>query len=261
MFRKRSRRLTRLLDAVKERAPIVVALSGGVDSSVVAKAAFLASKKSIAVTVVDPTVSKNERRMAREIARSIGIRHIVVRRKLSPEVRGNDRLRCYYCKKGIIDVLRRVAGREGISTLADGSNADDAREERAGMRACREAGVYSPLLELGFGKKEVRELAREMGLPNYDKPSEACLSSRVMKGGIDEGTLRRIERAEQFVKEVSGARIVRVRDYGETARIEVDKPHIQALVKDGVAERINKRLNKLGYRYVTIDLGGYRVGG
>jgi len=259
MLYRRSENFDRLLSAVKEKAPLVVALSGGVDSSVVAKVAFLASKKSIAVTVVDPTVSKKEVRAAREIARRIGIKHRLVQRKLSSEIKRNNALRCYYCKKGIIKILKKVAKEEGVKTIADGSNKDDLADFRMGLKACREEGVYSPLLELGFGKKEVRELAREMGLPNYEKPSEACLSSRVMKQRINKRILKRIEKAEQFVRELSGASVVRVRDYGETARIEVDKPHIASLIKK--AERINKELNKLGYRYVTVDLGGYRVGG
>ena len=261
MFGKARKNLGRLLVAFKEKTPAVVALSGGVDSSVVAKAAFLSSKKSIAVTVADPSVSRRELESAVRIAEWIGIKHRVVQRKISPEVRRNDYLRCYHCKSGVMDIAREVADEEGVDTIADGSNFDDLKDSRAGMRACRERGVYSPLLELGFGKKEVKELAREMGLPNYGKAAEACLCSRVMGRRIDERTLRRIEEAEEFVKKLTGARVVRVRDYGETARIEVDKQHIANLVKGKNPDRINKKFIKLGYRYVTADLGGYRVGG
>ncbi|MEM3555456.1 MAG: ATP-dependent sacrificial sulfur transferase LarE [Candidatus Micrarchaeia archaeon] len=259
MFHKASSKLRKLVSAVKEKAPLVVALSGGVDSSVVAKAAFLASNKSIAVTVINPTVSKREIADARKIARAIGMKHRLIRRKLSEEVGRNDALRCYYCKKEIIKILKRVAKEEGIETVADGSNKDDLRDFRVGLKACKEEGVYSPLLALGFGKKDVRKLAREMGLPNYEKPSEACLSSRVMNQRINEKVLRKIGKAEHFVRKLTGASIVRVRDYGDTARIEVDKEHIDRLIK--ASGRVNKKLNKLGYKYVTVDLGGYRVGG
>jgi len=253
--------LGKLLSAFRKRSPAVVALSGGVDSGVVAKAAFISSKKSIAVTVADPAVSKRELESAVRLAKRIGIKHRVMRRKLASGVERNDALRCYHCKSGIIEILRKVAGEEGIEVIADGSNFDDLKDSRAGLRACRERGIYSPLLELGFGKKDVRELARELNLPNYNKPSEACLSSRVMGREIDEKLLRRVEKAEEFVRKLTQAEKVRVRDYGETARIEVDRGHISRLVEGGNAARINKRLNKLGYRYVTVDLGGYRVGG
>ena len=261
MFGKARGNLRKLLATFKKKSPAAVALSGGVDSSVVAKAAFLSSKKSIAVTVADPSVSRRELESAASIARRIGIRHRVVRRKLSPGVRRNDSLRCYHCKSGVMDIVRKVAGEEGIRVVADGSNFDDLNDARAGMRACSEKGVYSPLLELHFGKKEVKGLAREMGLPNYDKAAEACLSSRVMGRRIDEKVLMRIEKAEEFIRRLTCARVVRVRDYGETARIEVDKQHIASLARGRNAGRINKRFNKLGYKYVTVDLGGYRVGG
>jgi uncharacterized protein len=253
--------LSKLLSVLREKSPAVVALSGGVDSSVVAKAAFLSSKKSIAVTVADPAVSRKELESAVKVAKRIGIKHYVIRRELAEGVRKNDALRCYYCKAGIVDLLKKIAREEGIDTIADGSNFDDLKDSRAGLRACRERGVYSPLLELGFGKNEVREIARELGLPNYDKSSEACLSSRVMNREIEEGTLRRVELAEEFIRGLTGVERVRVRDYGEAARIEVDSRHIGSLIRKGNAAKINKRLNKLGYRYVTIDLGGYRVGG
>jgi uncharacterized protein len=255
------RNLQKLFSAFREKSPAVVALSGGVDSSVVAKAAFLSSKKSIAVTVSDPAVSKRELESAVEIARKIGIRHRVIRRELAEGVRRNDASRCYHCKGGIIEILKKVAREEGVEFIADGSNFDDLGDSRAGLRACRESGVYSPLLELGLGKKEVRQLARELGLPNYNKPSEACLSSRVMGREITRRILRRVEEAEEYVRRLTKAEKVRVRDYGETARIEVDRRRIASLVEGSNAQRINKRLNKLGYRYVTVDLGGYRVGG
>jgi uncharacterized protein len=256
-----SRNLKKLLSALKKKSPAAVALSGGVDSSVVAKAAILSSPNSVAVTIVDPSVSKRQFESAVKIAGEIGIRHIIVGRKLPEEVRRNDGMRCYYCKASIVKILKEVAREEGIDVIADGSNFDDLKDSRAGMRACREGGVYSPLLELGFGKKEVRPLAHKLGLPNYNAPSEACLSSRVMGWGIDDETLRRVDKAEEFIRKLTRIERVRVRDYGKTARIEVEREDISRLVRGNNAGRINKRLNKLGYRYVTVDLGGYRVGG
>lgn len=256
-----SRNLKKLLSALKKKSPAAVALSGGVDSSVVAKAAILSSPNSVAVTIVDPSVSRRQFESAVKIAGEIGIRHIIVGRKLPEEVRRNDGMRCYYCKASIVKILKEVAREEGIDVIADGSNFDDLKDSRAGMRACREGGVYSPLLELGFGKKEVRQLAHKLGLPNYTAPSEACLSSRVMGLGIDDETLRRVDKAEEFIRKLTRIERVRVRDYGKTARIEVEREDISRLVQGNNAGRINKRLNKLGYRYVTVDLGGYRVGG
>jgi uncharacterized protein len=256
-----SKNLGKLLLAFKKKSPAAVAFSGGVDSSVVADAAFLASEKSVAVTIVDPSLSRRQYNSAVKIARRIGIRHIIVGRKLPEEVRRNDTMRCYYCKASMLKILKEVAREEGITVIADGSNLDDLKDSRSGMKACREMGVYSPLLEVGFGKNEVRQLARELGLPNYRVPSEACLSSRVMGQMIDDETLKRVDNAEELIRKLAKIERVRVRDYGKSARIEVEKKDISKLVKGSNAGKINKRLNKLGYRYVTVDLGGYKIGG
>lgn len=249
-----------LVNFLKQKAPLAVAFSGGVDSSVLAKAAFLASKKSIAVTINDPSISRNELAYAKRIAREIGIRHIIVKRKLPANVARNDCSRCYYCKKNSLMLIRKIAQKNNISTIAYGANKDDLGDYRPGMAAAKELGAWAPLLELGIRKAEVRKLAKEMKLPNYSKPSSPCLSSRIPRGErITNTRLGKIEKAEKAILSTCNVGILRVRDHGDIARIEVEQKDMDKILKAGA--KISSKLKQLGYKFVVLDIRGYKTGG
>ena len=251
-----------LLALLKSYGSAVVALSGGVDSMTLAKAAYLAlGEKAVAVTAESELVSAEEREDARTGARSIGIRHVWLEADdLSwPEVRKNDRERCYYCKRYRMEKIISWARGEGFAVVVDGSNVSDGSDYRPGARALRELGVHSPLAECGFTKEEVRKLARNWGLEVWDKPSAACLASRVSYGlELTPERLRRIDEAEQFLKELGVSGQMRVRDHGNLARIEV-ADDMWALAA-AHREKIAGRLRELGFAYVTLDMTGYRMG-
>ncbi len=242
---------------------MLVSFSGGVDSSVVAKLARMASRGSAAVTVADQTLPKSELENAKKIAREIGITHVVVNSDcMEKKFSRNDALRCYYCKKNRAKTLRGVARKLRIKTIADGINADDKNDARPGLRAAKEGGVYSPLLEEGIGKKDARALARYFHLPNYDKPAAACLASRIPHGKtITNNALRRIERAEDAVKKITRAVLVRVREHDGIARIEVGQDEMKKFFNAKRMRNIARELKRIGYKFVVLDMEGYKVGG
>lgn len=253
-----------LLEELRQRETVLVALSGGVDSSVVAAAAKMAlGDRALAVTAESPTLPPGELEEAKRVAAAIGIRHMVIQiNELSdPNFVRNPANRCYFCKKGLGSELKEVAAREGFSTIADGTNADDLKGHRPGAKALDEEGVFSPLARLSFTKDEVRQLAKSMGLRTYDKPSTACLSSRIAHGqAITVERLSRVGEAETFIKKLCGARQLRVRDHGETARIEVDPSERKLFFDEKFLDAITEKLQSLGFKYVTLDLQGYRTG-
>lgn len=250
-----------LIDWFMDKGSAVIAFSGGVDSSVVAKAAALAlGEKAIAVTASSSTLPRKELEIAKKVAREIGIKHeIILENELAnPKFVENSPDRCYHCRKGLINGLRKVADSHGIGHVIDGANADDALVHRPGLKASKEGGVRSPLLELGIGKQEVRRIAKHFGLSTHNKPSMACLASRIPYGEkITKEKLERIERAEDFIKEL-GIKQVRVRYHNRIARIEVQKGDIPRVVKN--KEKIVKKIQEIGFDYVALDLEGYRTG-
>lgn len=253
-----------LIEYIRELGqPVAVAFSGGVDSSVVARAAFLAlSGSALAVTVASELVPESEVRQARSLALAMGIRHVVVEVvALDNElVASNGPERCYHCKLDDFGAIRDAAARDGIGVILDGTNADDPKGHRPGLRALSEMGVISPLKEMGFTKAQVRRLAAQMGLPNHDKPSSPCLASRFPYGTrITRGGALRVLAAEEFIGSL-GVRVLRVRDHGDTARIEVECAQVPYLASDGVREKIVAKLKSLGYNYVSLDLEGFRSG-
>ncbi|MFH0817539.1 MAG: ATP-dependent sacrificial sulfur transferase LarE, partial [Candidatus Micrarchaeota archaeon] len=205
----KGKKLVRLLERI---SPVAVALSGGLDSSVVAKAASLASKKSIAVTIDDYTVPRKDILDAKCTAKMAGIKHVIVKSSPSKKVLENPKDRCFYCKSHNYGLVAKIAKKFKIKTVVDGANADDMLEYRPGMRAAKALGIRSPLLELGFGKNVTRKLAKEFGLLVWDKPSSACLSSRIPHGErITKQKLGKVERAELEIKRLAGIEKVRVR--------------------------------------------------
>jgi uncharacterized protein len=241
----------------------VLAYSGGVDSSLLLRAASeVMGAHCIAVTADSETYPAGELLSAKEFARGLGVTHRIFHTdELASEafVR-NSPDRCYYCKKELFGKLRQLADKEGISFVIEGSNTDDLKDHRPGRKAAQEYAVRSPLVEAGLSKSEVRELARMLGLPVWDKPSLACLSSRIPYGTrITPAALKTVQIAEDHLRAL-GFRQVRVRHHGDTARIEVDPSDFPRALADGVAGRITLLLKELGYTYVCLDLAGYRTG-
>jgi pyridinium-3,5-biscarboxylic acid mononucleotide sulfurtransferase len=241
----------------------VLAYSGGVDSSLLLRAAAeVMGTNLIAVTAVSETYPKGELTQAQEFARSLGVTHRIMRTEemASEDFARNPPDRCYHCKKELFEKLRQLAATEGVSYVMDGSNADDLKDHRPGRMAAAEFSVRSPLLEAGFSKAEVRERARALGLRVWDKPSLACLSSRIPYGTrITSGLIRTIDAAEDHLRAFGFAQ-ARVRHHGDIARIEVMPEDFAKLLSPGVTEKIAVRFRELGYVYVCLDIEGYRTG-
>ncbi len=241
----------------------ILAYSGGVDSSLLLKAASEAlGPRVLAVTAVSETYHPDELTKAREFAQSLGISHRIIRSEelASEDFISNPPDRCYYCKQELFAKLKVIADQEGTFAILDGSNCDDLGDHRPGRRAAAAFGVRSPLVEAGFTKADVRDHARLRGLPMWNKPSLACLASRIPYGTrITGDVLGTIRSAEDALYRL-GFRQVRVRHHGETARIEIDRDEFVLLLSGDTMERVIRQLKELGYTYVTLDLEGYRTG-
>jgi uncharacterized protein len=256
-------KLDRLKALLREMKLAVLAYSGGVDSSLLLKAAAeVMGPHVIAVTAVSETYPAGELLAAQEFARSLGVTHKVLHTEelASEEFVRNSPERCYHCKKELFGKLGRIAEAEGIAFVIEGSNTDDLKDYRPGRKAAQEFGLRSPLVEAGFSKTDVRECARMLGLPVWDKPSLACLSSRIPYGTrITPEILQMVQAAEDQLR-IHGFRQVRVRHHGEIARIEVAKEDFAKLTSGNAREAITAAFKKLGYTYVCLDLEGYRTG-
>ena len=254
-------KLARLRVLIRELESVVIAYSGGVDSTLVLKVAHdELGERAIGVTAVSPSLPSGEREEAGEMARCIGARWVTIETAEvdDPRYQANTEARCYFCKTEVYGELIAYARAQGFAHVVDGLNTDDLTDRRPGRRAAEEHGVRSPLAEVALSKAEVREISRRLNLPTWDKPSLACLSSRIPYGiPVTREVLVQIDRAEQVVRRL-GIRQVRVRHHGRLARIEVQAGDLAALVAH--RETIARALHELGYLYVTIDLDGYRMG-
>lgn len=243
---------------------VMVALSGGVDSALVAYAAHRSlGKKAVAVTADYKTLAQEELESAKRICSEIGIRHVITEYNEldNPDFVKNDKNRCFHCRTQLATHLTEMSQLEGIQTIVDGTNLDDLGEYRPGIAALRENGVRSPLVEVGLVKAEIRKMARDAGLSVYDRPSNSCLASRIPWGQqVTAEKLARIEKGENIVKHLFGARQVRVRDLGTEARIEVGQNELHLLSDLEKVSALNDRLRELGFESVTIDKEGYRPG-
>ena len=257
-----NKKLRLLENIIKRMESVLVAYSGGLDSSFLLKVAKdCLGNRVLAVTAVSETYTKKELEFAKSFCKQLNIRHKIIKtHELSNKnFSSNPKDRCYFCKKELFDKIKEIAYKNRIKNVIDATNADDRSDFRPGAKAKEELGVLSPLDKAGITKKEIRSLSKRFGLPSWNKPQMACLASRIQYGSkISKQRLRRIERAENFLVEnlgISGN--IRVRDYGKLARIEVDKPNIPFLIKNnGFVER----LKQFGFEHIVVDLKGYRTG-
>ena len=257
-----NKKLKKLKDYIKKLKKVVVAYSGGVDSTFLLKIAseILGKDNVIAVIGVSPTYTEEERKFAEKFCRDNGIKYFLVETEefKNEEFKKNTPLRCFWCKKELFGKIEEIRKNLNFDYIIDGTNKDDEKDYRPGEKAKEIYNVISPLRECSLTKMDIREISRKMNLPTWNKPQMACLASRIPYGEeIIEDRLKRIEEGEKFLYSL-GFKIVRIRDYNQLARIEVDKDEIGNLIK--FKDKIVKKMKKLGYKYITVDLEGYRTG-
>lgn len=250
-----------LLKYLKDLESVLIAFSGGVDSTFLLKACKEALGDRVkAVTIHSPYIPKWEIEEAQELAKQIGVAHEVVMVGINDQIKNNPINRCYLCKKYIFSIINNLAKSQGYHYVIDGSNFDDTKDYRPGLVALNELGIKSPMLDVQLKKDEIRSLSKELGLETWDKPAYACLLTRIpydTKWRIED--MEMIEKAEIYMMNI-GFRAVRVRKHYDLARIEVNKEDRKRLFKESILDDISKMFKEIGFKYITMDLEGYHVG-
>jgi len=256
-------KLEQLKKNLRDMGTLLSAYSGGVDSTFLAVTAHdVLGQNSLAVFASSPVAPPMEKEEAESLARRIGLRFRVIESKEmeNPAFVANPPERCYYCKRELFSELKPIALAEGLKWIADGTNADDLHDFRPGRKASAEAGIRSPLLEAGLTKAEIRRLSRAKNLPTWDRPASPCLASRIPYGiPVTAETLNKIARGEQYLHSL-GFRQLRLRHHGDIARIELDQEDMVKIITPEIRQDIVTKLKALGYKYVALDLTGYRTG-
>lgn len=251
-----------LKNYIKRLGGVAIAFSGGVDSSLLAKVGYdVLGDKALAVTIASPIMAPWDMEDAKSIAAGIGIKHIFIKKEDIPSiVRQNSADRCYFCKKEWFRLIIKTAKDEGCDVVMDGSNADDLKDYRPGLRAVKELNVISPLKAIGFNKSEIRELSKFLGLATWCKPAYACLASRIPYGEeITLQKLKNIEKAETYLH-LLGYPEVRIRHHNEIARIELNPSDRVRFCNPETMDKVSRQLKEYGFVYICLELEGYSMG-
>lgn len=246
-----------------ERGPLLIAFSGGVDSSfLLTVAAKVQPNKTVALMTVSPATPPDDERQANALAQSLGVQFLKIQHNelAIPQYAANPQNRCYFCKDSLYAICRREAQRLSLSQIADGVNVDDLKDYRPGLQAAKEYGILHPLVEVGFTKSDIRKGSRKLGLPTWDRPASPCLSSRIPYGTvITSEMLTQVARGEKFLKSL-GFQEVRLRHHGTTARIEITENELLTFAAAKLSDRVGAFLKELGFTRIGLDVRGYKSG-